>query len=190
MAAFLLYPYLETEEKICVKYEIRNELIRQGKFNIIDICVHLTVKFQLTPIMRYSISSVFKSWIQFHVLGCKSTRHSQQMWEESLTTAQFISTAFRAFCPLSNRGFTFWRRERCWRNPSPAYKISWNKFCSLERLDFLTKSKGVLKRSTKILIVSKQGSRCSGERNTNFGRKSWNKVLNEEQKATAVLELW
>ena len=87
------------------------------------------------------------------------------------------------------RGFTFWRRERCWRNPSPVYKFSRNQFCSLERLDFLTKSKGVLKRSTKILIVSKQSSRCSGEQNTNFGRKSWNKVLNEEQKATAVIQV-
>ena len=121
--------------------------------------------------------------IQFHVLGCKSKRHSQQLWEESLTTA------FHAFCPLSKRGFTFWRRERCWRNTSPAYKLSRDKFCSLERLHFLTKNKGVLKRSTKILIVSKQSSRCSGEQNTNFGRKSWNKVLNEEQKATAVIQV-
>ena len=51
----LLWDRRKNMRKIWNKKDaIYNELIRQGKFRIIDICVfaHWTVKFELTPIMR------------------------------------------------------------------------------------------------------------------------------------------
>ena len=141
------------------KDAIYNELIRQGKFKIIDMCLcslncKVLVNANYARIQSHQYSNLefnFTSW-DVNQRGIHNNCERNPSPRHNFSPQLFMRSALYQG---GWRGFTFWRRERCWRNTSPAYKFSRDKFCSLERLHFMTKTEIMEESLTSLHIFKK-----------------------------------